>query len=393
MEGKPSRMQDCRDYIGLVIPPCGDWAVSPGNPVSSPPWEIERMEDKSLMERLSAEIESFIKYIGLTHEETFARTDVVDRFKALIERLCPGTSLEPFSSSVTGLAFPGSDIDIAVTFPPTGYSFLKLTSARINLAELAEKLATTGYASHTESILHASTPLLRITEAKTRVQLDLTASDNHGVTSTKMLQGWLEGEDGVLTKKLVKVLKLFLAIRCLGTTYTGGINSYLLTLLIIVWVRLKMPKVARSSSPKHEAGQGDGTCPVNTGVALKEFLKFYGEEYNYTTNSIRFSPSTGFHYVAKPPSSRFATKNFLLSISDPADTSIDLGAKAYAIKHVQATFRQAYQTLVDLEIQRERDADPGKWRQMEAQGVLGYILGGDYSQLVKKRREMLGLDE
>ena len=78
--------------------------------------------------------------------------------------------------------------------------------------------------------------------------------------------------------------------------------------------------------------------------------------------------------------SRYLTQRYLLSIYDPADTFIDMGSKAYGIKHIQASFRSAYQSLANLEAKRKS----GQW--VGEAGILGSVLGGDYTKFVEKRR-------
>ena len=47
---------------------------------------------------------------------------------------------------------------------------------------------------------------------------------------------------------------------------------------------------------------------------------------------------------------------YLLSIYDPANTFIDMGSKAHGIKHIQASFKNAYQSLANLECKREGES-------------------------------------
>jgi non-canonical poly(A) RNA polymerase PAPD5/7 len=350
-------------------------------------------------------------YMRPRREEALARVDVLVRFTKLVEQLSPGVSLRPFGSSITGLFFPTSDIDVAVAFPPlkAPNPLAPIPDTKQSLMDLHAKLKESGFAGKIESILQASTPLLRVTDALTGIQIDLTASsDDHGVRSTKLLLRWLQGEDGALIKSLVQVMKLFLAIRRLGTTFTGGVNSYMLTLMVIVWVTLELPRMVspfshrvhnpvledlrmcgipfaeRLSPPKTSTWKG-----VNLGFCLKAFLKFYGEDFDSSARVIRYTPATGFYYAAKAAPSPNTTQCFLLSISDPADPCIDAGAKAYAIKHVQASFRDAWRTLKRIE-----DAiivvDLAEWRNVHRRGILGHTLGGDFSSMEEKRKRLCG---
>ncbi|KAH6905153.1 poly(A) polymerase Cid14 [Coprinopsis sp. MPI-PUGE-AT-0042] len=410
MNGIPSHTQRCKDYVGFPVPPCGEWALPLGASISPPLWSTATAKGVHPYS-LHTEIENFLGYIRPRREEALARADLLDRFTSLVEQLSPGASLQPFGSSITGLNFPTSDIDIAVTFPPSEApnALALIPAARQSLADLEVKLRESGFAGKIEPILRASTPLLRVTDAMTGIQIDLTASsDDHGIRSTKVLLRWLEGEDGALIKSLVKVLKVLLATRRLGTTFTGGVNSYLLTLMVIVWVTLELPmmvapfshrvlnpvleELRRQGNPFAEClspPEASSWKGVNLGFALKALLKFYGQDFDASTKTIRYTPATGFFYGTKAARSPNAIQGFLLSISDPADPSIDVGAKAYAIKHVQASFMDAWQTL------RRVESGTGvtkiaEWRNVNVRGILAYALGGDYSTMEDKRKRMCG---
>ncbi|KAH6905154.1 poly(A) polymerase Cid14 [Coprinopsis sp. MPI-PUGE-AT-0042] len=410
MNGQPSRTKSYTDYKGLVIPPCGEFALPLGSAMSSPPWKTTKNAE---VRELHDDIEKFMDYIRPTRSEALARKDLIARFSALVKRLVPGASVQPVGSSVTGLAFPTSDIDMIATFRSNStYTFLSSGSAYADLRTLETKIRNSGFASKIVSILNASVPLIRVTDAKTGIEIDLTASDNHGVNATRAVQQHLQGQDAIVIESLVKVLKLFLATRRLGTTYTGGINSYMLTWMVISWVKLEMPKLPSSSSTVTRSSAFDDLISrmgginlagssqrqdsasgftADLGSALKAFLKFYGEDFPYSSRAIKFSSTKGFYYSTKLYSySRYTTQDFLLSISDPAATlsTIDLGAKAYAIKHVQATFHEAYQTLSKIEAAAAMPSRNDS-RRLQVQGPLGYFLGGDYSRMEAKRRFMI----
>ena len=133
-----------------------------------------------------------------------------------------------------------------------------------------------------------------------------------------------------------------------------------------------------SMSKENVATSSSSSEGVDLGELLIRFLKFYGEEFSYETKAIEFAPVP--NYSTKTYGySRYLTQRHLLSIYDPADTFIDMGSEAYGIKHIQASFRSAYQNLASLEAKMKSG------RRGEA-GLLGSVLGGDYTKFVEKRR-------
>ena len=180
---------------------------------------------------LHDEITKFMMYIQPTQQEIDARNDLVNRFTALIASFKSNATVRPVGSYVTGLFVPTSDIDMVLV--PNDALYSSPIFARTKLSSIFYKLQGTGFASKLEDVLQATVPLIRITDKKTGIQIDLTAADTHGIEATKAVQKWTSGEDAEIIKMLVMVVKMFLSIRKCGTTYTGGLNSYVLVWMVI----------------------------------------------------------------------------------------------------------------------------------------------------------------
>jgi len=255
--------------------------------------------------------------------------------------------------------------------------------------------------------MNASVPLIRVTDKVTGIEIDLTASDTHAINATKAVQKWME-KDTELIKMLVMVVKTFLSIRRLGKTYTGGINSYLLVWMVVNWVKQEWPK--SRSPPNHKSNSEldmdsltsalmglsmrasnsrlpttlgtTGTShalsePLDYGTALIAFFKFYGLEFDYYQKAIKIDPSPSYRDKTYLYSRYPITQRYLLSIFDPANGSIDMGSKAYAVKHVEASFAEAYVALS----RKKRGA---------FNDYLGMALGGDFGRFEMKRKKVAG---
>jgi non-canonical poly(A) RNA polymerase PAPD5/7 len=319
-----------------------------------------------------------------TSQEVRMRKDLVQRFTKLITSFNMNASIRPVGSYVTGLYLPTSDIDMVITFPLLGgYSS--------RLYTLIGKIRQSGFASRIEDVLHASVPLIRITDKITGIQIDLTAADGHAVKATESVQEWLQRS--YPAKPLLFVVKMFLSIRRCGTTYTGGLNSYALFWMVVAWVKMEMPTkelvvgfsnqdslttalggLSMSNGNAATSSSSSDSEGVDLGDLLVKFLKFYGEEFDYERKAIEIAPTP--YYCTK----MCGYSRYLLSIYDPANTIIDMGSKSYGIKHIQASFKSAYQSLADLEYKRKS----GRW--VGEAGILGSVLGGDFTKFVEKRR-------
>ncbi|KAF4622019.1 hypothetical protein D9613_009549 [Agrocybe pediades] len=391
MEGLPTRTMSYGDYVGISIPPCGEF--KPKDTTSAnfrAPW----IKDDQPISSLHQEIVCFLKYMKPTAQELAIRQNVVDRFsKLVVEATDSDVRIRPVGSCVTGLFLPTSDIDMVVDLP---YSFMHTNFDRLYYAILRSDFATT-----VDYVRRAKTPVIRITDKKTGLDIDLTEAVSHSVRATEAVKKWLKEDSAGLVRALVIVLKVFLAIRRCGTTYTGGLNSYVLVWMVVAWVKLEWPKVMssirKSASPQTTedplallidslqslsvrldttgtSSQSTSTVrAVDFGEALKAFFKFYGEDFPYRDRAIRIEPTPS--YVNKVYNPR-TTQRYLLSIFDPADDSIDMGSKAYGIKHIQQTFKESYEKLLRLE------------KLGQANATLSVILDGDFTRFARKRMSL-----
>ncbi|KAF5319580.1 hypothetical protein D9619_008493 [Psilocybe cf. subviscida] len=365
----PTRTKSWTNYVGAVMKPCNFASAEP----DPAPW-LQIVEADTTFQSIDREIHNFMEYMKPTPEELAAREDLVRRFQLFIQsHFKNGMGVTPFGSYVTGLYLPSSDIDIVLTLPRIG------PSAKVQLGAILAAVKASGFASKVDDVLKATVPLIRIKDEITSIDIDLTASDGHALRSTAAVQKWLR-EETELKRALIFVLKRFLATRRCGTTYTGGINSYLLVWLVVAWVSIEWPKVKafapihpppasstahqtgtdststealsetlgdlniQNSSPKSNAHEGEAIFPAHLiplyTHALLHFFKFYGRTFRYHQQAIEIEPRP--HLKRKIVTHE---QPYLLSICDPADPSIDMGSKSYGIKHVQATFVDAYARL------------------------------------------------
>lgn len=336
----------------------------------------------------------FVKYMKPTTQELTVRQDTVNRFSKLVRHIdtVKVTSIRPVGSCVTGIFLPTSDIDMVVTYE---------TAYTTSLTSIYYAIQRSGFASNIQNISQASTPLLRITDKKTGLEIDLTASAQHSIKATDAVKKWLKDDETGVTKALIMVLKVFLSIRKCGTTYTGGLNSYVLVWMVVAWVKLEWPKIFKKNSSGVDSISSlvdslqrlsvkSPSSPAVTrrvtpdyGDALKGFLKFYGYDFDYYNKAIRIEPTPSYENK-RYQYSRYTQQRYLLSIFDPADDAIDMGSKAYGIKHIQECFKEAYKTILKLEKLQELKAE----HRVGPKGFLGTVLDGDFTKFVERREAL-----
>ncbi|PPQ91276.1 hypothetical protein CVT25_006219 [Psilocybe cyanescens] len=408
MAGQPTRTKREADYLGLSIPPCGEFEVATTS-ISSPPWlqsgfniDGTRSSKTVTVPSLSKEIEYFMNYMNPSPKEIAIRKDLVKRFTALIETFDENITVIPVGSYVTGLYLPTSDIDMVLTRRNQSYN----TSVRT----IYPAIARSGFASKVVTVFNASVPVIKVTDKVTGIEIDISNAESQSIKATNAVAKWLQTDTDII-RMLVFVVKTFLMIRRCGTTFTGGINSYVLVWMVVAWVNLEWPKRkqtsvihssrARNISSLEESLKNLSLLPAGTtpfvsnstasmprpsttktqdasqyyAEALKGFLDFYAQKFDYRNMTIRIEPSP--HYAVKPyVYSSYPTNFFLLSIFDPANGGIDMGSKVYGINHIKASFREAYSTIISAESAIGRG------------GILGRMLGGDFTKFIERRADI-----
>ena len=153
-----------------------------------------------------------------------------------------------------------------------------------------------------------------------------------------------------LLRPLYLVLRVCLESRRLHVTYEGGIGSYTLLIMIV-------------NALKHASGKQDYH---DLGAQLLHVLDFYATSdlyrdgfsadppHVFCKDREYLSSNADREKRANDPLMREIDaipkldlwKPYLLCLKDPANSSNDLGRKAYAIKHVQETFRLVRKRII-----------------------------------------------
>ncbi|XP_064466847.1 terminal nucleotidyltransferase 4B-like [Ornithodoros turicata] len=286
------------------------------------PWRTDGKRLHQSIVGLHEEIEEFYWYMQPSPAEHNMRIGVIQRIRNVILSLWPQAKVEIFGSFRTGLYLPTSDIDVVVlgkweTLP---------------MWTLERALQSHGIAEpHSIKVLDkASVPIVKLTDAKTSVKVDISFNMNNGVKSARLITYFKEKYP--VLPKLVLVLKQFLLQRDLNEVFTGGISSYSLILMTVSFLQL------------HPRG-GDAPSP-NLGTLLLEFFDLYGKHFNYFLTGIRVKDGGG--YIRKQElirDTQDAFRTSILCIEDPLTPGNDIGRSSYGALTVKKAFEYAYMVL------------------------------------------------
>ncbi|XP_065676739.1 terminal nucleotidyltransferase 4A-like isoform X1 [Hydra vulgaris] len=272
---------------------------------------------------LHQEIIDFYNYMAPMPEEEMMRNDVIQRITDLVVSIWPSAKIEVFGSFRTNIYLPTSDIDLVVFG-----KWEKLPLFTLEKALIQNDIAD---AATVKVLDKASVPIIKLTDKKTRVHVDISFNTDTAVQSAEMVKSYIK-EFKVLPY-LYLTLKYFLAQRELNEVFTGGISSYCLMLLTVSFLQLH-PRIDVKKSN------------VNLGVLLMEFFELYGRNFNYQKVGIKIK--NGGSYIDKDLLAKDLGNGecpALLCIEDPVTLGNDIGRSSYGILRVKEAFEYAFNIL------------------------------------------------
>jgi DNA polymerase sigma len=255
-----------------------------------------------------------------------AKLEVLERMRVTVQSLWPRAQVKAFGSFVSGLGLPRCDLDMVICLPKVhreaGPEAPGILEGRNAVKEswqqnLSRCLCREDWvdANSIKVIGNTAIPVLKV---RTRAQpaRDLAEDDSVSLDVSFEGPGHRGLEANKLTTTLMKahaalrplllVLKSFLARKALSESYTGGLSSYSLLLLLTRFLQ-----ETSGGGPSQEAGVED------LGALLIGFLRFYGE---------RFDPrQTGVSVRSRCYFSRRETTShpFVQSVAVPLTTDLD----------------------------------------------------------------------
>lgn len=162
--------------------------------------------------------------------------------------------------------------------------------------------------------------------------VDISFECDTGLNNTKLIKRYLD--EFPYLRPLALIIKYYLKLCYLNDTWTGGIGSYTLLVLIIFYLQRYT-----SSKDDKEDSKEDNLAHILTG-----FLDFYGNKFDYTNNVI--SIIDGGKYLTKVEKD-WVDVDFpdRLSVEDPQNVMNDLGRSSFNIEKAKLAFQKGYELL------------------------------------------------
>lgn len=296
------------------------------------------------------------------HDERLKSIGVVAE---ALRRHFPSALVRPFGSFASGLYLPQSDVDLGVDGLPAA---TKKAKERM-LGELAEVIKMEGLVvddpGALELIASARIPIIRFVDAVNRLPFDITLDASSGVESTDLTREYVRELPHF--RYLVLLLKFWLQRRQLHETYSGGVGSFLLQLMVASSLRLKVLSSSRRRAelaapgnvPSGAAREGSAQgCDETLASSLLDFFELFGVKLNYRTTGISLRHGGSFFPKRSREGWFDADRPGLLSIENPLEPEMDVGKNAYNIHAVRRAMSQSYHAMLAAVRCARRGDDP-----------------------------------
>jgi hypothetical protein len=274
--------------------------------------------------RLHEEILDFVAFVSPTPEETETAARALKIITSALTALFPKARIEVFGSRANALVLPTSDWDIVL---------IGVAGTSTNMRRIAAELQAKKLVKRTEVIDSARVPIVKAWEGGSGIQIDISfdAAATSGLSTRACISTMLARHPPL--RPLVVLLKYFLQQRGLNDTYSGGVGSFMLTLMAA--------HVAQAAEERVGGAEASG---LNLGVLLLTFLELYGANINYNTTGITLRGKGG--YFSKSSRGWYnAERPTLLSIENPVEPAADVGRNSWAVQRVRRACMYAHTSL------------------------------------------------
>eukprot|EP00727_Mastigamoeba_balamuthi_P001586 m51a1_g11424 hypothetical protein (413) ;mRNA; f:11986-13904 len=277
---------------------------------------------------LGEEVLEFAAFVDPSEEELEARAEVVERVQQVATVLFRTATpvAVPFGSLMTGLMLPDSDIDITIDGVVSPSHHHQAIPPRLALTQMAQLLTTSGIARNVNIISSARVPIIKAVDAATGYHVDISFGTD--LTSCHFIADQMVLNP--VARPVVLVLKQLLRQRGLNETYTGGLGSYALSLMVL---HVVTRAAAADETVRHD--------PRSSGAVLRSFLELFAAGGTFDAETCVVPPLSWAGVYARKRDMGFVQDPWALSIADPLRPGVDVGRPTTRVADVRAVLREA----------------------------------------------------
>lgn len=356
------------------------------------PWlpqeQLQKLANLPYLTRLNLEILQYVAYCTLTEAEKAAREYVLGQLRDIIQLVLPEATVDVFGSYSTGMSSYSSDLDICVNVPVTD-----ATTLQRHMHDIATLLRNSISTNYVDVRGHARVPIIKGVHSELLLEYDISFNSPHGAAHRGAILSYIEKHP--LARILIMVIKSFLKKRGLNQPYTGGMSSYILLQLIVVYISERHNVFPYCISGENiallESGETDPSQPaVNSmdesnsnlligtdemitknqkgsqsietellnnrfhAASLIEFFELFGTIYNAEDLTIYTGSTSNESFVANRRASGYYHESLrnrggsspILSVLNSHDPTNDSAGGVTRYKYIRSSFEIAYLYLL-----------------------------------------------
>lgn len=196
---------------------------------------------------LTSELLSWVNARTLSYHELSQRDVLLEQLEKLVRRLDPALRADVFGSAASRTAMKGSDMDVAL-FTASG----KVAQISKNfLTKLTRAIRQEGRYIEVQPILHARVPIIKFTERRSGIAVDLSVGQVSTPYKSRLLRAYTDYDSRV--SQLIAVVKHWANSHDLNDASQGTLNSFGWSLLVIQYLQLLQPPLLPSLQQQSDA--------------------------------------------------------------------------------------------------------------------------------------------
>ncbi|KAG0200126.1 Zinc finger, CCHC domain-containing protein [Mortierella sp. GBA30] len=262
-------------------------------------------------QQLTEDMLQLAETIAITDEGKQLRENLVTRVQGILNTEWPKEAkIESFGSYASGLGTDSSDLDLVVLPALPDQSGDLAPRARYQDLFVLKTLFQRYSMKDVEVISGARVPILKFTDHKTGIKVDLNCGHYCGLYNTRLIEAYVRIDDRVRT--FLHVLKAFVKARGINSPPLGSLSSYCYTLMAIAYFQTLLIPVLPCLQDPHliphkvpNPGQFGSTRMINVaftdpsrirpcipknsmtlGELFIGFLEYYGTKFDYTKSCV-----------------------------------------------------------------------------------------------------------
>ncbi|KAF9357122.1 Zinc finger, CCHC domain-containing protein [Mortierella sp. AD094] len=263
------------------------------------------------IQQLTSDMAELAERIAISPEGTQLRENLITRVQGILNTEWPKEAkIECFGSFASGLGTDSSDLDLVILPALHDQEQDLATPGRFQDLFVLKTLFQRYSMKDVEVIQGARVPILKFTDHKTSIKVDINYGHYTGLYNTRMIESYVRTDDRIRT--FLYVLKAFVKARGINSPPLGSLSSYSYTLMAISYFQTLLIPVLPSLQDPHliphnvpNPGPFGSTRLINVaftdpsrirpciprnsmtlGELFVGFLEYYGSKFEYTKSCV-----------------------------------------------------------------------------------------------------------